>query len=241
MSQVLLPPSSQDSPPGTPLPAVATPEQNTPPPPPQYSFEPLRRPSRFWRIVKWPLRQALKGIYLVGSTVARHRIISLIVLVAIAAMVAGGVLTYRAFNPERPAVSGDLNGGAGGGVIPDTPFTVTNGAQLPPSNGVLLWLHGTKTYNAKELWNGMSAQYQAVYEAQGSSPDDLQTTLDSFRKQGLKFDQFIVAGSFQFPDGTATYTVEVVVHENTQRGIFTWYFKTDPTGQIISFRDISQG
>lgn len=234
MSQILLPPSSQEPQP----PAVAAPEYTAPPPP--YTPEPLKRPSRFWRAIKWPIRQALKGIYLLGAAVNRHRIISLIVLAAIAAMVAGGVLTYRALNPESGQASGNT-AGSGNVTIPDTPFTVVTGTQVAPSNGVLLWLHGTKTYNAQELWNGMSKQYQNTYQASGSSQADLQKTLDGWRSEGLKFDQYIVAGSYQFPDGSTTYTVEVVVHENAQQGIFTWYFKTNSSGQILSFRDLTQG
>jgi hypothetical protein len=233
MSQILLPPSSQE-----PQPSDAAPEETTPTSPPVYTFQPLRRPSRFWRIVKWPLRQVLKGIYLAGSAINRHRIISLILLVVLGALVTGGVLTYRAFNPEPKQVAS----GNGGGVaaIPETPFTVVDGAHQPLSNGVLLWLHGAKTYNADELWNGMSTEYQNFFVSNGSSQISLQQTLDTWRFQGLKFDEFIVAGSFRFPDGTATYTVEVVAHEKDQQGIFTWYFRTDPSGQIISFRDITQ-
>lgn len=233
MSQVLLPPSPQEPQP----PAAVAPQYNVPPP--QYTPEPVKKPSRFWRVVKWPIHQLLKGIYLLGSLVNRHRIISLIGLVVVAAMVVGGGVTYRALNPERPKVSS--TGTTGNVIIPDTPFTVVNGAQVPPSNGVLLWLHGAKTYNAKELWNGMSQQYQAAFQLNGSSQADLQKTLDGWRTSGLKFDEFILAGSYQFPDGTATYTFEVVVHEGQQRGIFTWYFRTDPSGQILSFRDLSQG
>jgi hypothetical protein len=236
MSQILLPPSSHEPQP----PAEVAPSHDAPPPPP-YTPEPLRRPSRFWRVVKWPIRQVLKGIYLVGSFINRHRIISLIVLLAIAAMVTGGILTYRALNPDHTHGTASNTSGSGNVIIPDTPFTVVNGAQIPLSNGVVLWLHGTKTYNAQELWNGMSTQYQAAFQLQGGTQADLQQTLNTFRTEGLKFDEYVVAGSFQFPDGTTTYTVEAVVHENAQRGILTWYFKTDPTGQILSFQDLSQG
>lgn len=232
MSQILLPPSSQEPQP----PAATAPQYNVPPP--QYTPEPLKKPSRFWRIVKWPIRQVLKGIYLLGSAINRHRVISLIVLVVIAAMVAGGVVAYRTFNPAKAPVSSISASGTTS--IPDTPFTVVNSAQVPPSNGVLLWLHGTKTYNAQELWNSMSKQYQNAFAANGNTQTDLQQTLNGWRSEGLKFDEYIFAGSYQFPDGTATYTVEVVVHEGQQRGILTWYFRTDPAGQILSFRDLSQ-
>ncbi len=234
MSQILLPPSSQEPQP----PAEVAPAHDAPPP--TYTPEPLKKSSRFWRIVKWPLHQLLKGIYLAGSFINRHRIISLIALVLVAAMVTGGVLTYRALNPDHGQTASGGASGTGDVNVPDTPFTVVNGAQIPLSNGVVLWLHGTKTYNAQELWNGMSTQYQAAFQLQGGTQSDLQQTLDTFRTQGLKFDEYVVAGSFQFPDGTATYTVEAIVHENAQRGILTWYFKTDPTGQIISFQDLSQ-
>lgn len=236
MSQILLPPSSQEPQP----PAEVAPAHDAPPPP-TYTAEPLRKPSRFWRIVKWPIHQLLKGIYLVASLINRHRIISLIALLAVAAMVAGGVLTYRALNPDHPQTASGGAAGTGSVNVPDTPFTVVNGAQIPLSNGVVLWLHGTKTYNAQELWNGMSQQFQAAFQMQGSTENDLQQALDNFRTQGLKFDEYIVSGSFQFPDGSATYTVEAIAHDTTQRYILTWFFKTDPTGQINSFQDLSQG
>jgi hypothetical protein len=235
MSQILLPPSSQEPQP----PAEAVPSHDAPPPP-SYTAEPLKKPSRFWGIVKWPLHQLLKGIYLVASFINRHRIISLIALLAVAAMVTGGVLTYRALNPEHAQTTGSGTSGAGSVNIPDTPFTVVNGAQIPLSNGVVLWLHGTKTYNAQELWNGMSTDLKSAFQLQGSTENDLQQALDTFRTQGLKFDEYVVAGSFQFPDGAATYTVEVIAHDTTQRYILTWYFKADPTGQILSFQDITQ-
>ena len=235
MSQILLPPSSQEPE----APEATAPSPNTAPPP--YTAEPLKKPSRFWRVVKWPIHQLLKGIYLVGSLINRHRIISLIALLAVAAMVTGGVLTYRALNPSRATTTGNDSTGSGAINIPDTPFTVVNGAQAPLSNGVVLWLHGTKTYNAQELWAGMSVQLQTAYQSQGGTQADLQQTLDGFRTNGLKFDEYVVAGSFQFPDGAASYTVEAVYHDTSQRGILTWYFKTDPTGQITSFQDLSQG
>lgn len=234
MSQILLPPSPQE-----PQPSAESAPAHAPPPP-IYTAEPLKKPSRLWRIVKWPIHQLLKGIYLVASFINRHRIISLIALILIAAMVVGGVLTYRALNPERPQSASSGSTGTGGINIPDTPFTVVNGAQIPLSNGVVLWLHGTKTYNAQELWNGMSANLKSAFQLQGSTENDLQQTLDTFRTQGLKFDEYVVAGSFQFPDGSATYTVEVIAHDTTQRYILTWYFKADPTGQILSFQDITQ-
>ena len=235
MSQILLPPSSQEPQP----PAEVAPAHDAPPPP-NYTAEPLKKPSRFWRIVKWPIHQLLKGIYLVASFINRHRIISLIALLAVAAMVTGGVLTYRALNPEHAQSANGSTSGTGGVNVPDTPFTVVNGAQIPLSNGVVLWLHGTKIYNAQELWNGMSTELKSAFQLQGSTEADLQQTLDSFRTQGLKFDEYVVAGSFQFPDATATYTVEVIAHDTTQRYILTWYFRTDPTGQILSFQDITQ-
>jgi hypothetical protein len=235
MSQILLPPSSQEPQP----PAEVAPAHDAPPPPP-YTAEPLKKPSRFWRVVKWPIHQLLKGIYLVGSFINRHRIISLIALILVAAMVTGGVLTFRALNPERPQTASSGSSGTGSINLPDTPFTVVNGAQIPLSNGVVLWLHGTKSYNAQELWNGMSTELKTAFQVQGSTEADLQATLDNFRTQGLKFDEYVVSGSFQFPDGTATYTVEAVAHDTTQRYILTWYFRTDPTGQILSFQDITQ-
>ena len=233
MSQILLPPSSQEPQSS----AAIAPEQQSPPPPPVYTPEPLKRPSRFWRVVKWPIRQLLKGIYLLGSLINRHRIISLIALVVIAAMVTGGVLTYRALNPDPKPSNGTTSGNV---TIPDAPFTVVNGSQTPLSNGVLLWLHGTKTYNAQEVWGSMSQGLHAAYAQRGVTQDDFQKLLDGWRTNGLKFDQFIVAGSFIFPNGTATYTIEVVVHENQQSDILTWYFRTDPSGQILSVRDITQ-
>src|SRR5690242_5232555 len=107
MSQILLPPSSQEPQP----PADAAPPHDTPPSQP-YTPEPLRRPSRFWRVVKWPIRQLLKAIYRVGSLINRHRIISLIALIAVVVMVTGGVLTYRALNPARPQTSGSNSAGS---------------------------------------------------------------------------------------------------------------------------------
>ncbi|HEY1391702.1 MAG TPA: hypothetical protein VGF38_24430 [Ktedonobacterales bacterium] len=234
MSQILLPPSSQEPQP----PAEVAPTHDASPPP-SYTAEPLKKPSRFWRIVKWPIHQLLKGIYLVGSFVNRHRIISLIALLAIAALVTGSVLTYRALNPAPEQATSGASG-AGNLNLPDTPFTVVSGAQVPLSNGVVLWLHGTKTYNGHELWKSMATQYQDLLTQNGSGEDSLQQTMDGFRNAGVKFDQFIVAGSYQFPDGFETFTVEVVVHENNQQGIFTWYFQTDPAGQILSFQDISR-
>src|SRR5690242_2872570 len=119
MSQILLPPSSQEPQPQ----AEAVPAHEAPPPP-SYTAEPLKKPSRFWRIVKWPVHQLLKGIYLVGSLINRHRIISLIALILVAAMVTGGVLTYHALNPAHEQANTGSASGTGGVNIPDTPFTV---------------------------------------------------------------------------------------------------------------------
>lgn len=235
MSQILLPPSSQE--PQPPEVAASQPDAS---PPPSYTPEPLKQPSRFWRVVKWPIRQVLKGIYLLGSVVNRHRTMRWIALLVIVATAVGGVLTYRALNTGQGKLSGNTPSTSGSATIPDTPFTIANGAQIPPSNGVLLWLHGTKTYNAGEIWNSMSQQYQDAIQQAGNTQSGLQETLNGWRDQGLKFDEFIIAGSFAFPDGSIAYTVEAVIHEDQQRGILTWYFKTDPSGQVFSFRDLTQ-
>src|SRR5215467_3375624 len=129
MSQTILPPSPQpeQQPPAQPpaqpptyyYPTYAAPPVVTAEPPsPGYQPDPPKKQALIWRIIKWPIRQVFKLIYLIGRAAANHKVISAILLIIILGLVAAGVVGYRYLNP--PAVASTGNGTSASGNIPDT-------------------------------------------------------------------------------------------------------------------------
>lgn len=232
MSQIVPPPASDQPPAPTPPTVQAEPETAlalaavaqlpAPPPPPTFAYEPEppRRQPRFWRIVKWPIRKALKGVYLIGSAARRHKIIALVVLLLIIALSAGGVEVYRIANPA-----------------PSIPISDADRPALPDS--VHHWLHGFVTFNAHEMWDSLSPQMQATLEQQNASETSLQGVLDQNRTSNTTV-QYHYTGGYQSSQGVSYYVVQVVLRSDNGSGELTWYFVVDDsTGKISLWQDIS--
>jgi|GEM_PF-1439396 hypothetical protein len=239
MSQILLPPPAQ------PEPKPLAPEESTSavvvaePRRPRYEPEPVKRPSRFWRAVKWPIRKLLKAIYLAGRAIRRHRIIALVVL-AILLLGGGGYFAYHVTQRSGPVAIFGNPGTASQNGTSNTPFTIIISSSLPPlSPGVIDWLHAHKTYNGQELWDALSPALQASLKQQGITESTVQGQLNRQRQQGIAYDQFIYTGGYLAPNGTANYTVQVVISVNGQQSELTWYFVVDPNNQILAFQDLT--
>jgi hypothetical protein len=239
MSQILLPPPAQPDPeplaPEESAVAVAVPQR------PRYEPEPPRRPSPFWRAVKWPIRKFFKALYLIGRSIRRHRIIALIALVILLAVGAvGGYFVYQ--TNQRSTSTAVFSTGAPGnaGSSVQAPFTIIVSSSLPPlSSGVVDWLHAHKTYNAQELWSALSPQLQAALKQQGVTEATVQSQFKQQQSQGISYEQFIYTGGYLAPDGTANYTVQVVISNGRQSQELTWYFEVDANNQILVFQDLT--
>lgn len=237
MSSILLPPSAPqppsepqtsaqtDSAPSTVL--VIAPER----PQSQYVPEPPPKPSRFWRVVKWPLRKLFLVLYVIGSAIKRHRRIALAAL-AVLVLVGGG--TYGLYRVTHPRAAGQP-GGSIASTQPETPFTVTSAPVPPLPNAVIASLHAHKTFNAKEFWNSLDSQFQAYLTVNQLDESAYQQIYDQEKAAGVVYDQFIYVGGYLAADGVGNYTVEPVYHIGQQEGIDIWYFTVDPNGQISYF------
>ncbi|HEX8034255.1 MAG TPA: hypothetical protein VF510_10425 [Ktedonobacterales bacterium] len=232
MSQILLPPpnagTEESSPPASN--ALVT----SPPAPPAYLYEPEppKRQSRFWRMIKWPLRQIIKGIYLTGVFAKRHRVVAVIVLAAVLVLAASGFVAYRVVQQQEIAQEQNSL---------TTSINLVSSPQagaLPLS--VLHVLHARKTYNAQEEWDNLSPSLRAQYQQQGGSVSSLQQSFDQARANGLTLDRFVYSGGFTNPStGVSHYTIEVYAHEGSAQGLLTWFFLVDANGYISSINDLT--
>ena len=229
MSQILLPPPNAEIE-KTSVPAPAT--SVATPPGYLYEPEPPRRQSHFWRVIKWPLRQLIKGIYLTGVFAKRYRLVTGIVLAVLLALAASGFVAYQVV--QRQEIAREQNSLATGLNVSSSS---TSGA-LPVS--VLHFLHARKTFNAQEEWDSLSSTLHAQIQQQGGSVNSIQQTFDQARASGLQLDSFVYSGGYTNPNtGVSHYTVEVYAHEGNARGLLTWFFVVGSDGYISSINDLT--
>lgn len=249
MSQSVYPPPAQPNA-GPPAPGSVAIVDAVPPgaQPTQsrYQLDPPRRPSRFWAVVKWPLRQIVKAIYLTGSAANRHRAIALVMLVVLIVLGGGSYAVYQYTHPAAPArtspgqtISGAVSNGH------DTPFTISN-SSLPLGTAVINFLEACKKGDAQELAANTAPLTQVggtlFNGRQGTfSASDWPSLIQFFQSHGILFQQFIYNGGYLYPDGNAGYTVEAVVGLSNQPGIlvWTWYFTVGIDGHITSWQDLT--
>ena len=159
------------------------------------------------------------------------------ILLAVVLVVGGGTYgLYRVTHPTGVALGGQSKAPSGR-TIPNTPFTITlSGAPSYPAQAVVNGLYAFKSYDASRLWSSFSPSFQQYSTQAGNTEQVYQQNLDSFKAQGIVFDDFIVTGEYLGPDGYAYYTVEVIYHQAQQGGLATLYFALDPTGAISNFQ-----
>jgi len=238
MSSILLPPPQPPSEPPAPGQASSAPPTAlvVAPERPQYVPEPPPRPSRFWRVVKWPLRKLFLALYVIGSAIKRHRLAALVVLALLVLVASGTYGLYLVTHPQAAKTTAGQPGGAAGSTQPRTPFTIASAPTPPLPNAVIAALHAHKSYNAKEFWDGLSPQFQAYLQANQLDESAYQQIYDQEKATGVVYDQFIYVGGYLAIDGVGNYTVEAVAHVGQQEGIDIWYFTVDPNGQISYFQ-----
>ncbi len=224
------PPSHQVvavSPPPSPLPSAHT-----------YESEPRRQP-RLWRVVKWPLRQIIKGIYLPLAAARRHKRATLLALVVLAVAFAGAFGVYRVTHPDSaPSRAAGSTSSASTGLPaqPETPFTITSAAQPALPTSVIHALHGYKANDAHEFFGAMSPQYQNFLKSAGRDEAHIQAAFDQRKQSGVTFQQFIYTGGFVASDGSDAYfTFTVVLDQGGQMIEVPLYFAVDQTGLISNY------
>ena len=249
MSQTMLPPALPPDPRIPPPGSVAVVDAVPPDAlraSPHVRTDPARPPSAFWRAVKWPLRQLIKVIYLTGSAAKRHRAAAL-VIVALLLVLGGG--SYAVYHFTHPATQPGQQQGSGTiGTISngqDTPFTIVN-SSVPLATGVINFLNGCKTSNVQELLANTESRVQAggtIFNGQqGSlSSSDWPGLIQYFQSHGVLFQQFVYAGGFLHVDGTASYTIQVIVGFKDQPGAseWTWYLTVGADGKIAGWQDLT--
>lgn len=232
MSQILLPPPNAGIEESTP--AASSALVTTPPTPLAYLYEPEppKRQSRFWRMIKWPLRQIIKGIYLTGVFAKRHRVVAVIVVAVVLVLAASGFVAYRVVRQQE--IAREQNSLAASINLVSSSQT----GALPLS--VLHFLHARKTYNAQEEWDSLSPSLHAQIQQQGGNVSSIQQNFDQARANGLKLDRFVSSGGYTNPSsGVSHYTIEVYAEEGSTQGLLTWFFIVDADGYVSSINDLT--
>lgn len=197
-----------------------------------YEPEPPKRQSRFWRMIKWPLRQIIKGIYLTGVFAKRHRVVAVIALAVVLVLAASGFAAYQVVRQqeaaqEQSSLATSIN-------LVSSP----QAGNLPLS--VLHFLHARKTYNAQEEWDSLSSSLHAQIQQQGGSVSAIQQNFNQARANGLKLDKFVSSGGYTNPStGISHYTIEVYAEEGSAQGLLTWFFIVGADGYISSINDLT--
>jgi hypothetical protein len=193
-------------------PPVAHPDLYAPPPPPPQS--------RFWRVVKWPIRQAIKGIYLLFSAAGRHKLVTAIILGTLLLLTGGGVVLYRTLHPDTIDAH------------------ITTQANLPPlPTSIKHWIEGYHTYNGQEVWDSLSATRQQQEAQQGVSAAALQSQLAQAKAENVSFENFLYAGGYVGTDGVGHYMIEMKLVAQNQEQVANLYFVTDTDGKILAVVD----
>jgi hypothetical protein len=198
--------------------AVAVAEAPSAPKPDLYAPPPPKPQSRFWKAVKWPIRQAIKGVYLLFSAAGRHKVATAIILGTLLLFTTGGVVLYRALHPDNIDAH------------------ITTQANLPPlPTSIKHFIDGYYTYNGQEVWDSYSDQKQLQDAQQGGSASAIQSGLSQAKDQGVSFKDFLYAGGYSGSDGIGHYMIEATLSNGTQSAVHNWYFITDPSGKILEF------
>jgi hypothetical protein len=195
--------------------AVAVAEPPPAPLPDLYAPSPPKPQSRYWKAVKWPVRQAIKGIYLLFSAAGRHKVATTVIVAILLLFTLGGVTIYRALHHDTIDAH------------------ITTQANLPPlPASVKQWIEGYRTFNGQEAWNALSPQGQQLRMQQGGSKETMQASLDRLKATGVEFQEFVYTGGYVTPDGSGQFMVTAKGVEKGAPGVITWFFLTDPTGKI---------
>jgi hypothetical protein len=242
MSSILLPPS-EPQPPSEPPASGQAPSASAlstalvvAPERPQYVPEPPPKPSRFWRVVKWPLRKLCLVLYVIGSTIKRHRRAALAMLALLVLLGGGTYEVYHVTHLQALKTTAGQPGGSTGSTQPQTPFTITSAPTPPLPNAVITALHAHKTFNAHEFWTSLSPDFQAYLQANQLDESAYKQIFAQEQAAGVVYDQFVYVGGYLAVDGVGNYTVEPIFHMGQQEGIDIWHFSVDPNGQISYFQ-----
>lgn len=232
MSQILLPPPNAGSEELI-LPATITTPATLPTSLADlYAPEPPKQQPPFWRAIKWPLRQIIKGIYLTGVLAKRHRVVAVIVLAVVLVLALSGYAAYQVVQQQEIArEQGNLTASINLAYAP-------NASHLPLS--VLHFLHSQQTFNAQEEWTTLSQSMRSTIQQQGGSVSAIQQNLDQARTNGLKIDRFVSSGGYTDPDTSVShYTVEAYAELGGARKVLTWFFVVNSAGAIDNVQNLT--
>jgi hypothetical protein len=185
-----------------------------------YSLPPEepRKQNRVWQGIKWPLRKALLGIYMLGEAIRKHKREAMVIGALLLALIVTGAVVYQVTRPAPPRVAVEQ---------PNPP-------PLPAS--VLHYLHARQHFDAAEMW---AAYNSTARSSLNTTEPKLQTALNQQKAAGLAITRYVYTGGYRSPDGTSHYTVEVYASEQGQSGVFTWYFQVGSDGLIQQRLDLT--
>lgn len=171
-----------------------------------------------WRVVKWPVRKALLGLYLLLMLVRAHRRAALVVCLLALALIAGSIFAaQRIRTQQRPAAA-------------TSPLVVVEHPGMPtlPAS-VQQFLHAQQRFNADEMWSSFTPAGRVALKL---TQAQLRAQVAQQQATGIRFTRYIYTGGYQAPDGTAYYTIEAISSLHGQTTYSIWYFTVAKSGLI---------
>lgn len=190
---------------------------HTPPAPPKPGFGTV-----FFRTLRLLLRRFLYVLAIVGRPL-RPFAGFLIVILALIGVI--GWMSFALWGPKS-------------GAPRDSRVTF-----LAPAAAVENYIKGQQDFDASAMWASLSDDYQAEQLAKGVTQDNLQSRIDSQKRQGIQFSKFDYVGGKEINDGGKMfiYSVDVEVKSNrgSEKGTLPITFMVDQDNKVVRIMGIS--
>ncbi|WP_038037608.1 hypothetical protein [Thermorudis peleae] len=167
--------------------------------------------------LRWIVRNVLWVIIATIRLLWRH--FTLILLFAIAAyLIFHNIIAPRLASPTQPSQP-----------------TVAMAPAIQPTEAVLRYLEGQRTFNAQEMWDAMSDTTKARSLAAGGSLSTFASAIEEARQSGIAYGDSIYIGGYQLNNGVRYYFYVTEVHNDAGRSVYVYQvFVVDPAGKILN-------
>jgi hypothetical protein len=180
---------------------------------PQAPAQPAGAGTRFFRMLRLILRRLLYGFVVVGRTL---RPVAGAVLVGVLSLGVIGWLGWMLWGPKPGAPE------------------FARADSIPPAQAVQTYLQGRKEFNADQMWDAFSTDYQAAQLNQGASKATLQSQANNEKLMGLQYGSAEYIGGVTMDDGGSMYFYTLDISVQSQKVKVPMIFTSDRDGKIES-------